>query len=100
MSLLPSAEFSLGLTMKKRCPRLPARRIIPLALASAVLTMSQAATPPTDKKPVTDEYHGVKVVDDYRWLETAGTPEVKVWTEAQNRRTRAYLDAVPERPAL
>jgi prolyl oligopeptidase len=33
------------------------------------LTMSiSAAVPPTEKKPVTDEYHGVQVVDEYRWL--------------------------------
>ncbi|MEI9897353.1 MAG: hypothetical protein WDN28_26720 [Chthoniobacter sp.] len=49
--------------------------------------MSYAENPPTEKKPVTDEYHGVKVVDDYRWLEDAGTPAVKAWTDAQNRRT-------------
>jgi len=86
--------------MRKRCLRLAAGRIIPLVLTGAAFTMSHAAAPPTSKKPVTDEYHGVKVVDDYRWLETAGTPEVKAWTDAQNRQTRAYLDALSERPAL
>src|SRR6202012_5285766 len=58
------------------------------------------ATPNTEKKPVTDEYHGVKVVDDYRWLETPGTAEVKAWTEAENKLSRAYLDALPDRAAV
>lgn len=43
-----------------------------------------AAVPPTEKKPVTDEYHGVKVVDEYRWLEDSSSPAVKAWTRAQN----------------
>src|SRR5579862_8576132 len=77
-----------------------ARYIIPLVLSVVLPSMNYAATPPTEKKPVTDEYHGVKVVDDYRWLEDGGAPAVKAWTEAQNRNTRAYLDALPDRAAI
>jgi prolyl oligopeptidase len=51
--------------------------------------------PATPKRPVTDEYHGIKVVDDYRWLETASDPEVRQWSDAQNTRTRSYLDRLP-----
>jgi prolyl oligopeptidase len=59
-----------------------------------------AAAPPTEKKPVTDEYHGVKVVDDYRWLEEAGSPAVKAWTEAQNQHSRAWLNARSDREGI
>ena len=63
-----------------------------------------AARPPaplaTRKTPVSDSYHGTVVVDDYRWLEDATSPEVKAWTEAQNGLTRAHLDALPGRDAL
>jgi prolyl oligopeptidase len=59
-----------------------------------------AAQPPTEKRPVTDEYHGVKVVDDYRWLEEGGSAAVQAWTEAQNQLTRARLDALPERAGI
>lgn len=52
--------------------------------------------PATPKHPVTDVYHGVKVVDDYQWLENSNAPEVKAWAAAQNERARAYLDAQPE----
>jgi prolyl oligopeptidase len=51
--------------------------------------------PPTRRAPVEDRYHGVTVVDDYRWLEDAKSPEVSAWVEAQNRNTRAVLDALP-----
>jgi prolyl oligopeptidase len=54
----------------------------------------------TPKKPVTDEYQGVKVQDDYQWLEEDANPDVKAWSEAQNQKTRAYLDKLPDRAAI
>ena len=65
---------------------------------SAVDTRPQF--PPTRKTPVTDEYHGVKVVDDYRWLEDFGDPAVRSWNDEQNRYTRAVLDAIPARESI
>ena len=63
-----------------------------------IIAMSIAsAAPQTVTKPVTDEYHGVKVVDEYRWLEEARSPAVKAWTDAQNKHSRAWLDARAER---
>ena len=56
--------------------------------------------PDTPKKPVTDIYHGIKVTDDYRWLEYAGDPAVRAWTLAQNRCTREYLDSIPSLPRI
>jgi prolyl oligopeptidase len=60
----------------------------------------QPPPPATPKKPVQDTYHGVTVTDDYRWLEDDNDPAVRAWTEAQNRRTRAVLDASPALPGL
>ena len=72
-----------------------------LILPFFTLAMSLAdAAPPTETKPVTDEYHGVKVVDEYRWLEESGSPAVKAWTAAQNEYSRAWLDARPERAEI
>jgi prolyl oligopeptidase len=45
--------------------------------------------------PVADAYHGVKVVDDYRWLEKGDDPKVKAWSDAQNAWARAHLDRLP-----
>ncbi len=44
------------------------------------------------KKPVIETMHGEQIVDFYRWLEDSESPETKAWTEAQNARTRKYLD--------
>ena len=58
------------------------------------------AAPETPKKTVTDEYHGVKVEDDYQWLENDADPAVKTWSDAQNQRTRAYIDKLPDRATI
>jgi prolyl oligopeptidase len=54
----------------------------------------------TPKKPVSDEYQGTKIDDSYQWLEKDDDSAVKVWSDAQNQRTRAYLDKLPERSAI
>jgi prolyl oligopeptidase len=59
-----------------------------------------AGAPPTRREVVVDDYAGVKVADPYRWLEDANDPKVREWSEAQDRRTRAYLDGLPVRKAI
>jgi prolyl oligopeptidase len=54
----------------------------------------------TPKKPVTDEYRGIKVQDDYQWLENDSDPAVKAWSDAQNQKTRDYIDKLPDRAVL
>ena len=69
-----------------------------LGLLAPIAVFAAAALPPlpdTPKKPVTDEYHGVKVTEDYRWLEDSADPVVKQWSAAQNAHARAYLDGLP-----
>ena len=51
--------------------------------------------PVAEKKPVVNEYHGTKVEDDYQWLENDEDPAVKAWSDAESKRTRAYLDGLP-----
>jgi len=55
---------------------------------------TRSGPPETRKAPVTDTYHGVSVVDDYRWLEDWKSPEVRNWSEAQNAYARAYLNSL------
>src|SRR6266480_7206348 len=67
----------------------------------ALLNLSGAEPlPQTPKKPVTDEYQGVKVEDNYQWLEQDDDPAVRAWSDAQSRRTRDYLDKLPDRAAI
>jgi prolyl oligopeptidase len=72
------------------------------ALSGLTLVNLPAAepTPQTPKKPVSDEYHGTTVEDPYQWLEKDDDPEVKAWSNAQNQRTRDYLDKLPDRAAI
>jgi len=44
------------------------------------------------KRPVTDVMHGVSIVDPFRWLEDGESKDTKAWTEAQNARTRAWIE--------
>ena len=80
-----------------------ARLLIAIFLLTFVAWAQGPSIPPppaTPKRPVTDEYQGVKVTDDYRWLENWDDPEVKQWSAAQNARSREYLDHLPARPAI
>ncbi len=54
-----------------------------------------ADAPPARKEPVTDEFHGTTVVEDYRWLEDAGDGAVQAWSDAQNAYARSMLDNLP-----
>src|SRR4051812_22976802 len=73
---------------------------IALAVAAALITLTDVAPPPTPKKPVVDERFGDKVVDDYRWLEDWNDKDVQKWSEAQNVRARKILDALPNRAVI
>ena len=73
-----------------------------LSLAFALtLTSAMAATmpepPATAKIPAADAVQGVNIYDPYRWLENAADPKVQSWSDAQNARTRTYLDSLPVR---
>ena len=55
--------------------------------------------PVTPREDVIDTWHGERIVDPYRWLE-GSSDRIREWTDAQNARTRAVLDAAPARPAF
>jgi prolyl oligopeptidase len=56
--------------------------------------------PEAAKKPVSTKYQGITVEDPYQWLENDNDPQVKSWSDAQNQRTRQYLDKLPDRAAI
>ena len=56
--------------------------------------------PESKKVDQVDDYFGTKVADPYRWLEDENSAETKVWVQAQNAVTFAYLDKIPYREKL
>jgi prolyl oligopeptidase len=70
------------------------------ALAATTALAQPIKYPDAPKKPVTDTYFDTKVTEDYRWLENGKDLAVRDWSLKQLEVTRAYLDALPQRPAL
>jgi prolyl oligopeptidase len=68
-------------------------------ISAAVLSGNGVAQnikyPETKKIDHTDEYHGVKISDPYRWLEDDRSEETGAWVKAQNEVTFAYLNQIP-----
>ncbi|MFT3990122.1 MAG: prolyl oligopeptidase family serine peptidase [Luteolibacter sp.] len=56
--------------------------------------------PKTRRQIVTDDYHGTKVEDPYRWLEDDNSPETKAWVKAQNAVTESFLGKIPQRQEI
>ncbi|MBX7208494.1 MAG: prolyl oligopeptidase family serine peptidase [Verrucomicrobiaceae bacterium] len=56
--------------------------------------------PVTRKTEVTDDYHGTRIADPYRWLEDDNSAETKAWVKAQNDVTFGYLKTLPRREEI
>ncbi|HEX7077103.1 MAG TPA: prolyl oligopeptidase family serine peptidase [Candidatus Eisenbacteria bacterium] len=56
--------------------------------------------PVAPKRPVVDTYWGVKVADDYQYMETSNDPATAGWAKGEDAYTRAWLDGHPERQAV
>src|SRR5262245_29237503 len=79
--------------------RFLAAAVVALAVLSGA-SAEEPRRPDTPKKPVVDVYHGEKVTDDYRWLESAADPAVKQWYDAQSNLARSHLDKIGARKAI
>jgi prolyl oligopeptidase len=69
-------------------------------VAAGALAATIPPPPATPTDNTVDTIQGVKVADPYRWLEDWNDPKVQAWSDAQNTRTRAYLDAMSNRDAI
>ena len=75
--------------------------LIVCLLAGAAQQMNKQFNYPVARKSdQTDDYHGVKVADPYRWLEDLDSAETRAWVEAQNKLTFSFLEAIPARTAI
>ena len=80
-------------------PRLQTLSVVIPCMILAPLAV--AGSPPTaPKRPVSNTYWGVEVVDEYQYLENLTDPVVSRWADGQNAYTRGWLDGRPERPAI
>ncbi|MEK6238810.1 MAG: prolyl oligopeptidase family serine peptidase [Planctomycetales bacterium] len=70
-----------------------------VVLAIGVASVS-AQLPDTPRRPVADVHHGETLADDYRWLEDGSDPEVKRWSESQDKHARKYLRELPDAAAV
>ncbi len=79
------------------------RFLLLVCATSALALINLPAAEPalqTPKKPVSNDYHGTAVEDPYQWLEKDDEPDVRAWSNAQNQRTRQYLDGLPDRASI
>ncbi|MGA3162513.1 MAG: prolyl oligopeptidase family serine peptidase [Terracidiphilus sp.] len=56
--------------------------------------------PSAESIPIVDDYFGTKIVDNYRWLEDANSPQTRAFIDAQNAYTAGYLKQASIRPRL
>jgi prolyl oligopeptidase len=56
--------------------------------------------PSVEATPVTDDYFGKKIVDNYRWLEDAKSDATQAFIDAENEYTERYLRQVPLRSQI
>lgn len=106
--LLTGALGALVLAAWTLPPALPAHAVEPAAAKGAApkgaavkgAAAAKLAYPTSKTVDVVDDYHGTKIKDPYRWLESLDTPETKEWVEAQNKVTFGFLEKIPNRQAL
>ena len=76
------------------------------ALAAGVFAASEAkgsadaAPPKAEKRPLEETLHGVKIVDNYRWLEDGTSADTQKWVAEEMAYTRGVLDPLPGREAI
>lgn len=64
-----------------------------LILSSLILQLSaqESYDPDAESSPITDNYWGVEVTDNYRWCEDMNSERVKIWIEQQNDISNKYF---------
>ena len=74
--------------------------IVLLALTASVAVGASPPPPVAPELPVTDDYFGTPVTDNYRYFEDQTNPQVQAWMKGQADYARALLDSLPGRRAL
>ena len=72
--------------------------VVTTLLSAAALAIEPPPTAPV--RPVTEDYFGTQVTDNYRYMENLTEPEVQAWMKGQADYTRHLLDQIPGRVPL
>jgi len=67
---------------------------------SSTSTTALPGPPRAAINPVAETIHGTKIVDDYRWLEDASSPETQRWVSEEGAYSRSLLNPLPGREQL
>src|SRR5258706_10041006 len=60
-----------------------------------------ASGPPrAEVRALAEDWYGVKIVDNYRWLEDGASPDTQKWVADEMAYTRGVLDPLPAREAI
>ena len=81
-------------------PPPPAPPVVVAAAPPPVGHDDRLAYPVAHKGGQVDDYHGTKVADPYRWLESLDSAETRDWVTAENQLTFGYLEKIPSRQPL
>jgi prolyl oligopeptidase len=69
-------------------------------LACAFSVCAQVRAPVTRQDGVSEEFHGVEIVDPYHWLEDQVSAATRDWIDRQNAYAHALLDGQPVRAPI
>jgi prolyl oligopeptidase len=61
---------------------------------------ASSGPPRAEKRPLEETLHGVKIVDNYRWLEDGESPDTQKWVAEETAYTQSVLDPLPGRDAV
>jgi prolyl oligopeptidase len=56
--------------------------------------------PKAEKRPLEERIQGVKILDNYRWLEDGNNPDTQKWVADEMAYTHSVLDPLPGRDAI
>src|SRR5271170_1077582 len=65
-----------------------------------VQTSAPVGPPRAEMRPVTENLHGTKIVDPYRWLEDGTSAETQKWVAGEMAYTRSVLDPLAGRDLI
>jgi prolyl oligopeptidase len=74
--------------------------VVYAAAADDTKAAAPSVPPKAEKRPLEETLQGVKIVDNYRWLEDGKTPETQKWVAEEMAYTRGVLDPLPGRDAI